>query len=67
MVSTHEVRRAELLKMDWKLSTAISSNHCKNLDAPFVTLFFTLKDADEMHVRRSIEMNIQQFQVFFHC
>nr|XP_047141597.1 COMM domain-containing protein 6-like [Hydra vulgaris] len=64
MVSTNEVRRTQLLKMDWKLSTTISSNHCKNLDTPFVTLIFTLQDANEKIFNRSVIMDIQQFQEY---
>ena len=53
----------KLERLDWKLSLATSSNYCKNLNAPIVTLSLTLKDrADELQ-KKTMELTMPEFQV----
>ena len=53
----------QLTKFDWKLSMACSSNNCKNLDAPTVTLKFHLKDESNRETTKTVEMTLNEFQV----
>uniref|UniRef100_A0A4W3HV99 TBC1 domain family member 4 n=1 Tax=Callorhinchus milii TaxID=7868 RepID=A0A4W3HV99_CALMI len=52
----------ELVDLQWKLGMAMSSDSCRSLNHPYVTM--TLKVADSSDViSRSFEMTIPQFQV----
>ena len=65
-----EVNIGQLIDFDWKVSMACTSNHCKNVDAPVVTVKFQLKDESNEPYSKTIEMSLAQFQVIFyllHC
>lgn len=64
MGTTKEVLdTCKLEKLDWKLSLATSSNHCKNLNAPIVTLSLTLKDRGGELQKKTMELTVPEFQV----
>lgn len=53
----------QLIDLKWKLGMAVSSDSCKSLKSPYVTM--TIKVADVMgHITaRTFEMTVPQFQV----
>ncbi|XP_057314247.1 COMM domain-containing protein 6-like [Hydractinia symbiolongicarpus] len=60
----NQINIGELTKFDWKISMATSSNTCKNFDSPMVTLVLWLKDLAGVETRKSIELNLSEFQNF---
>ena len=58
-----EVNIGHLVDFDWKVGMACTSNHCKNLDAPIVTVKFHLKDDSNQAYSKTIEMTLAEFQV----
>ena len=63
VVGENLVNVGTLQKLEWKVSVGMSSSNCKNLDAPIVTLLFTLKDSTGKDVKNSMELNLKEFQV----
>lgn len=61
MVST--VNIGQLIDFDWKVSMACSSNRCKSIDAPVITVKFQLKDESDKPYSKTMEMSLSQFQV----
>ncbi|KAJ6652633.1 hypothetical protein lerEdw1_011247 [Lerista edwardsae] len=55
----------QLIDFQWKLGMAVSSDSCKSLKSPYVTM--TIKVADVMgHITtRTFEMTVPQFQNFY--
>lgn len=51
--------------MDWKLGISMSSNTCRALNSPYVTLLFTVVTDVVMGTTKqySVELSMQQFQV----
>lgn len=51
----------QLISMDWKLGVTTKSNHCKNLNTPFVTISLRISDSDEKITTHSFELSIPEF------
>ena len=49
--------------MDWKLGVAMSSNGCKALNVPYVTLQLKVMESPGEVKVHSIELSLKQFQV----
>lgn len=60
-----KVNIGQLVDFDWKVSMTCSSNLCKNLDTPLVTVKFHLKDESDNAYCKTTEMNLAEFQVDF--
>lgn len=62
------IRRAlnvgKLVDIKWKLGMGVSSNTCKNLAAPFVTLSLKIVDPNQQSRVYTLELNLEQFQEF---
>lgn len=63
MAGDNKVNIGTLEKFEWKVAMGISSSNCKNLDAPVITVVMTIKDGGGKSVKRSMEMNLEEFQV----
>ncbi|KAJ8256096.1 hypothetical protein COCON_G00199600 [Conger conger] len=55
----------QLVDVQWKLGMAISSDSCRSLNSPFVTLLLKVADSSGQISSKSFEMTIPQFQNFF--
>ena len=55
----------QLASMDWKLGISMSSNTCRALNSPYVSLVFTVVTDVVMGTTKqySVELSMQQFQV----
>jgi len=55
----------QLASMDWKLGISMSSNSCRALNSPYVSLVFTVVTDVVMGTTKqySVELSMQQFQV----
>ncbi|XP_056013154.1 COMM domain-containing protein 6-like isoform X2 [Ostrea edulis] len=54
----------ELVDMKWKLGVAVSSDECKSLNSPFVTMTLRVADSSGKISTHTIEMTVTQFQHF---
>ncbi|ESO94035.1 hypothetical protein LOTGIDRAFT_153516 [Lottia gigantea] len=54
----------KLLDIKWKLGMAVSSNDCKHLNTPYVTMAITVADQSGTAIQHSIEMTVPQFRNF---
>ncbi|CAG5865822.1 unnamed protein product [Menidia menidia] len=54
----------KLVDMDWKLGMAVSSDTCRSLNLPYVTLLLKILEPSGQICQRSFEMTIPQFQNF---
>lgn len=52
----------QLVDVQWKLGMAVSSDTCRSLNSPYVTLMLKVADASGHIRQKSFEMTIQQFQ-----
>ncbi|XP_029458888.1 COMM domain-containing protein 6 [Rhinatrema bivittatum] len=69
-VSTSEnpknmVTVGQLVDFQWKLGMAVSSDTCRSLNYPYVTVMLRVADYSGQTVSKSFEMSIPQFQNFF--
>ncbi|KAM4558021.1 COMM domain-containing protein 6 [Odontesthes bonariensis] len=55
---------SQLVDMEWKLGTAVSSDTCRSLNSPYVTVLLKFVEPSGQICRRSFEMTIPQFQNF---
>ncbi|XP_032812174.1 COMM domain-containing protein 6 [Petromyzon marinus] len=55
---------ARLLDVRWKVGISVSSDRCRALNAPFVTLCLALAEKSGRMSTRVFEMNLTQFQNF---
>uniref|UniRef100_A0A8C8K8K4 TBC1 domain family member 4 n=1 Tax=Oncorhynchus tshawytscha TaxID=74940 RepID=A0A8C8K8K4_ONCTS len=55
--------RLALVDMQWKLGMAVSSDTCRSLNSPHVSLLLKIADTSGQISQRSFEMTIAQFQV----
>ncbi|XP_028291218.1 COMM domain-containing protein 6 isoform X2 [Gouania willdenowi] len=53
-----------IVDMQWKLGMAVSSDTCRNLNSPYVTLQLKIAEPSGFIRQRSFEMSVQQFQNF---
>ncbi|XP_069010359.1 COMM domain-containing protein 6 [Embiotoca jacksoni] len=54
----------QLVDMQWKLGMAVSSDTCRSLNSPYVTLLLKIVEPSGQICQRSFEMTIPQFQNF---
>ncbi|XP_013878658.1 COMM domain-containing protein 6 [Austrofundulus limnaeus] len=54
----------QVVDVQWKLGMAVSSDTCRSLNSPYVTLLLKTTDPSGQISRRSFEMTIPQFQNF---
>ncbi|XP_030056464.1 COMM domain-containing protein 6 isoform X2 [Microcaecilia unicolor] len=55
----------QLVDFQWKLGVAVSSDSCRSLNHPYVTVMLKVADYSGQIVSKSFEMTIPQFQNFF--
>uniref|UniRef100_A0A665VE51 TBC1 domain family member 4 n=1 Tax=Echeneis naucrates TaxID=173247 RepID=A0A665VE51_ECHNA len=53
----------QLVDIQWKLGMAVSSDTCRSLNSPYVTLLLKIVEPSGQIYQRSFEMTIPQFQV----
>lgn len=53
----------QLVDMQWKLGMAVSSDTCRSLNSPYVSLLLKIAEPSGQICQRSFEMTIPQFQV----
>ncbi|MED6248798.1 hypothetical protein ATANTOWER_005240 [Ataeniobius toweri] len=54
----------QLVDMQWKLGMAVSSDTCRSLNSPFVSLLLKIVEPSGQICQRAFEMTIPQFQNF---
>ncbi|XP_029386449.1 COMM domain-containing protein 6 [Echeneis naucrates] len=54
----------QLVDIQWKLGMAVSSDTCRSLNSPYVTLLLKIVEPSGQIYQRSFEMTIPQFQNF---
>ncbi|XP_054471500.1 COMM domain-containing protein 6 [Anoplopoma fimbria] len=54
----------QLVDMQWKLGMAVSSDTCRSLNSPYVSLLLKIVEPSGQICHRSFEMTIPQFQNF---
>ncbi|KAG5283182.1 hypothetical protein AALO_G00039230 [Alosa alosa] len=54
----------QMVDMQWKLGMAVSSDMCRSLNSPYVSLLLKIADASGEVSYKSFEMSIPQFQNF---
>jgi hypothetical protein len=52
-----------MLNFQWKIGVAISSNTCKSLFSPYVSIRFDLKNEEGVLVPHTAELTYDQFKV----
>lgn len=57
----------QFVDMKWKLGVAMSSDTCRSLKYPYVTVTLTVADPSGQITDKSFEMTIPQFQVCPEC
>ncbi|XP_072114887.1 COMM domain-containing protein 6 isoform X1 [Mobula birostris] len=60
----HMLTVGQLVDLQWKLGMAVSSDSCKSLNCPYVTIALKVADPSGEIIRRSFEMTVPQFQNF---
>ncbi|KAJ8404621.1 hypothetical protein AAFF_G00334840 [Aldrovandia affinis] len=55
----------QLVDVQWKLGMAVSSDTCRSLNSPYVSLLLKTTDTSGLMSNKSFEMTIPQFQNFF--
>ncbi|KAF7224476.1 COMM domain-containing protein 6 isoform X4 [Nothobranchius furzeri] len=53
-----------LVDVQWKLAMAVSSDTCRSLNSPYVSLLLKVLEPSGQISQRSFEMTIPQFQNF---
>ncbi|XP_076021858.1 COMM domain-containing protein 6 [Genypterus blacodes] len=54
----------QLVDIQWKLGMAVSSDTCRSLNSPYVTLLLKIAEPSGQICQKSFEMTIPQFQNF---
>ncbi|XP_071951190.1 COMM domain-containing protein 6-like [Antedon mediterranea] len=62
--ATRLLNVGKLIDMRWKLGMAMSSESCKNINSPFVTISLKVANSSGLVTTRSFEMTISEFQNF---
>ncbi|KAG7467111.1 hypothetical protein MATL_G00149820 [Megalops atlanticus] len=70
LVRVHQEAQAmsgvgQLVDVQWKLGMAVSSDTCRSLNSPYVSLLLKIADTSGQISSKSFEMTIPQFQNFF--
>ncbi|KAH3832334.1 COMM domain-containing protein 6-like isoform X1 [Dreissena polymorpha] len=60
----HVLGVGQLLDLQWKLGMAVTSDQCRNLNSPYVTLTFTVGDPGGSVRTHTVEMSTAQFRNF---
>uniref|UniRef100_A0A3P9NHU8 COMM domain-containing protein 6 n=1 Tax=Poecilia reticulata TaxID=8081 RepID=A0A3P9NHU8_POERE len=60
----HQSTRISLVDMQWKLGMAVSSDTCRSLNSPYVSLLLKIVEPSGQICQRAFEMTIPQFQNF---
>ncbi|XP_048880095.1 COMM domain-containing protein 6 isoform X1 [Brienomyrus brachyistius] len=55
----------QLVDVKWKLGMAVSSDNCRSLNSPYVSLLLKVADTSGQITHKSFEMTVPQFQNFF--
>ncbi|XP_056611503.1 COMM domain-containing protein 6 [Triplophysa dalaica] len=55
----------QLVDMQWKLGMAVSSDSCRSLNSPFISVLLKYMDTSGEMSYKSFEMTVQQFQNFY--
>ncbi|XP_073329808.1 COMM domain-containing protein 6 [Pagrus major] len=55
---------SQLVDMQWKLGMAVSSDICRSLNSPYVTLLLKVVEPSGQICQKSFEMTVPQFQNF---
>ncbi len=53
----------KMQNLKWRVGVAMSSNKCKSLGAPYVSLSFDVKETDGTTSHHSTELTYEQFKV----
>ncbi|XP_061735755.1 COMM domain-containing protein 6 isoform X2 [Nerophis ophidion] len=54
----------QLVDMQWKLGLAVSSDTCRSLNSPFVTILLKIAEPSGQINQKAFEMTVPQFQNF---
>ncbi|XP_067663706.1 COMM domain-containing protein 6-like [Haliotis asinina] len=54
----------QLLNLQWRVGVAISSDDCKSLNSPTITLLLTIAETGGSITKQSVEMTLTQFRNF---
>ncbi|RXN28975.1 COMM domain-containing 6 [Labeo rohita] len=54
-----------LVDIQWKLGMAVSSDTCRSLNSPFISVLMKIADTSGEMSYKSFEMTVQQFQNFY--
>ncbi|XP_048454361.1 COMM domain-containing protein 6 [Rhincodon typus] len=60
----HMLTVGQLVDLKWKLGMAVSSDSCRSLNHPYVTMMLKVANPSGEIISRSFEMTIPQFQNF---
>ncbi|XP_067890424.1 COMM domain-containing protein 6 isoform X1 [Heterodontus francisci] len=60
----HMLTVGQLVDLQWKLGMAVSSDSCRSLNHPYVTMMLKVADPSGEIISRSFEMTVPQFQNF---
>lgn len=55
----------QLVDIQWKLGMAVSSDTCRSLNSPFISVLMKIVDTSGEMSYKSFEMTVQQFQNFY--
>ncbi|XP_062982074.1 COMM domain-containing protein 6 isoform X1 [Elgaria multicarinata webbii] len=55
----------QLMDFQWKLGMAVSSDSCKSLKSPYITMAVKVADASGHITSKTFEMTVPQFQNFY--
>nr|XP_015219989.1 PREDICTED: COMM domain-containing protein 6 isoform X2 [Lepisosteus oculatus] len=55
----------QLVDLQWKLGMAVSSDTCRSLNYPYVSMTLKIADTTGQLLSKSFEMTVPQFQNFF--
>ncbi|KAF6718604.1 COMM domain-containing protein 6 [Oryzias melastigma] len=58
------LRIGQVVDVQWRLGMAVSSDVCRSLNSPYVTLLLKIAEPSGLMCQKSFEMSIPQFQNF---
>lgn len=56
----------QVVDVQWRLGMAVSSDICRSLNSPYVTLLLKIAEPSGLICQKSFEMSVPQFQVSLH-
>ncbi|XP_041115687.1 COMM domain-containing protein 6-like isoform X2 [Polyodon spathula] len=62
---SHTITVGQLVDFQWKLAMAISSDTCRSLNYPYISMTLKVANSSGQITSKSFEMTIPQFQNFF--